>query len=167
MLQAIGLADVVAAQGAVRRCRHITHRAHDQGVAEHVKGAGEPGQAQAVADVVAAAPMLGSGFVIGDELRVAGGKVDGVDMRLEFGPAGKPQIAGNQPLGIGQTWGEGRGLQLRQLFRRRTRAQALEQFLGALALLFKVDAAIFGWRRQSSGHTNSLCEPCPLSGRES
>ncbi|MNE85525.1 hypothetical protein D3C80_1825370 [compost metagenome] len=72
-----------------------------------MKGASESRQAQAVADVVTAAPMLGASFIVGDELRVACGKVDGVDMRLEFGPAGKPQIAGNQPLGIGQTWGEG------------------------------------------------------------
>ncbi|MNZ20760.1 hypothetical protein D3C78_378190 [compost metagenome] len=166
-VKSVGLADVVDTHRLILLARQVAYRAHAQGIGEHVKRAGKTGQAQAVLDVIATAPMLGAGFIVGDELRVACGKVDGVDMRLEFGPAGKPQIAGNQPLGIGQTWGEGRGLQLRQLFRRRTRAQALEQFLGALALLFKVDAAIFGWRRQSSGHTNSLCEPCPLSGRES
>ncbi|MNY59335.1 hypothetical protein D3C86_1957720 [compost metagenome] len=87
---------------------------------------------------------------------MASGKVDGVNMGLELGPTGKAQVASDQALGIGQAWC---GLSIR--------TQALEQFLGALALLFKVDAAIFGWRRQSSGHTNSLCEPCPLSGRES
>ncbi|MNJ55030.1 hypothetical protein D3C77_505020 [compost metagenome] len=134
-LKAVGLADVVAAQAVVVVTWQVAYRPHAQRIAEHVKRPVKAGQAQAVTDVVTATPVLAACFIVGDELGVASGKIDGVDMGLELGPAGKAQVASDQALSIGQTW---RGCS--------AQAQVLEQFLGALALLFKVDAAIFGRR---------------------
>ena len=46
--------------------------------------------------------MSGAGFIAGIETRVAGGKVEGVDVGLELGPTGEAQLFGYLPLSLGQ-----------------------------------------------------------------
>ncbi|MNJ65675.1 hypothetical protein D3C77_617020 [compost metagenome] len=60
-----------------------------------MKRAGKTSQIQTVLDVVAAAPVLCAGLIVGDELRVACGEIDGVDVGLELGPTAEPQVTGN------------------------------------------------------------------------
>lgn len=72
----------------------------------------------------------GAGFIAGSKVRVAGGEVDGVDMRLELGPTAETQLPGDLPLGLGQGGVRVEGF------------QTWQQFLGALALLLKVEAAV-------------------------
>ena len=138
----------------VRRLRQRRHRPHDHGVVEHVEGTGKPGDAQAVLDIVAAAPMLHLRFAIGGKTRVAGGEIDCIGMGLELWPAGETGFAGDQPLGVGQPVlgpGQAKGAQLGAGFV----VQGFQQALGALAQGGQVEQAVMAGC-MNGGHANSL-----------
>lgn len=151
-VQGEGLADKCAAHCTECGAGHIANRAHAQGVGEHLKTSLEPRDLQAVGNVIAAAPMGGARFIAGGEVGVVRGEVDGIDMGLEPGPTAETQLLGDRPLCLGQGCVRVLGFQVWQ------------QFLGALALLLKVEAAI---GVDVSGHTISLHKPVPLQGWES
>ena len=125
-----GLADKGTAHRTKCRAGQITHRTHAQRVAEHVEPALEPRHLQAMGDVIAAAPVGGARFIAGCKVGMAGGEVNGVDMGLELGPTAETQLFGHLPLGLGQCGSRVLAFQVPQ------------QFLGALALLLKVETAI-------------------------
>ena len=144
-----GAAQVVAAQGEELGQRQVRHRSHGQRVGEHPEAAAKAGELQAVGDVVAAAQVQGRGLIAADQIGVAAGEGDGVDMRLESRPTGEAQFARHLPLGVGQA----RRLPRKPCTAGRVAAPLAQQLLGALALLFEIDPAVA--ENAGKGHTIS------------
>nr|WP_286614231.1 hypothetical protein [Variovorax sp. J22R115] len=153
-----GTADEIAAKLEEFEIGYVRCGSHAQGIRKHVEFASEAGHAQAVSNVVAAAPMLSAGFAVCSELRMSSGEINSVGMRFELGPTREPELASDEPLRVRQS---GRGgverMSLEQglLGHRRTVSQPSEELLGSLALVLEVDMAVVGRGAIVVGHTIS------------
>nr|WP_309759501.1 hypothetical protein [Pseudomonas psychrotolerans] len=110
-----------------------------------MKSTSETGDAQAVLDIVATAPMLDSRFIGSREIWMADGEGNTVGVGDQFGPTGKARCAGHQPLCIGQLIvraGSPKGAQLCPSMLGFVALESFQQPLGLLAQRRQVEKAV-------------------------
>lgn len=123
-----------------------------------MEGTRKTGDAQAALDIVAATPVLDRRLSRRREIRMTGGKGDGIGVGNQLGPTRKTRLAGHQPLGVGEPVigaRQAHRAQLRPGLVRFVVVQGFEKTLRAFTQCRQVEQTVLTGRIDGR-HANSL-----------